>query len=210
MNYLWVLAFLILLTGCDKYLKFPLSGRASTLPVGAHQVVGAGQSNMWYMRLETQFAPFVHTNVGTTNIAVPGTNLSQWDRGGDLHAKLIDTLKLRQPAVMLWWQGENDAYFHNEDTYGQRFTQFILNTRAESGLKDLIIIFVQLGRSDGPGNRGWDVVKAQQAMISLPGVYMVASEDVQQDPDGVHYVTSGGYDVMGKRLALEFNSVLGI
>lgn len=200
---------LVLLTGCEKFIKVPLTGALQfKTSADPHQVVGAGQSNMWYMNLATQFAPYVHTNVTTTNIAIPGSPLREWVAGGAYHASLITTLRTKRPAVMLWWQGETDAYEHVENTYAQRFTQFILDTRKESGIPDLIVIFVQLG--EPTGKPGWDVMQMQQAMVHLPGVYMVTSNDVQQDSDRVHYVTSGGYDVMGKRLAAEFNDVMGI
>lgn len=209
MKRLAALVALVLLAGCDKLIHVPLNGTLSLKNgLNPHQVVGAGQSNMWYMNLAAQFAPYCHTNVETTNIAIPGTALSEWVDGGQFHNSLISTLKSRRPAVMLWWQGETDAYVHVENTYAQRFTQFILDTRRESGLPDLTVIFVQLG--EPTGKPGWDVMQMQQAMVHLPGVYMVVSNDVQQDPDHVHYVTSGGYDIMGKRLADEFNEVMGI
>jgi hypothetical protein len=183
-------------------MPLPIGGTNITNAQSTQNVVAAGQSNMAYNPLNQTFAPYCHSSVDVFNIAVGGSSLARWERGGDLNPNLISTLKAKRPRVLLWYQGEADG---GDLTYGTRFSDWLDHVRVDSGLPMLIIIFAQLGNTSGED--AWAVTKTQQADIHKANTYMITTDDIPKDPDSLHYLTTGGYSIIGQRFAQMFNTL---
>jgi hypothetical protein len=145
------------------------------------------------------------TDLQTANVAVGGTSLSQWEKTGELYPSLVSKIQNRttdrELLAVLFSQGENEGLPNGEDptTWRIRFERLVDDLRADLNKPELVVVFMQIGRNQGYG-AAWDEVKAQQAAVNKPGVYMVASDDIEQSADHLHYELEA-YNEFGKRLA---------
>lgn len=201
-----LLAIVLLLaaSGCKR-----LDDRHDEITSTPMIVVGAGQSNMARMNLDSGFKQEMgnsgYVGIDTLNVAVGGTSLSQWQKGGELYQPFINKALNRKAThdlkAVLFWQGENEGLPGGEspETWAIRFEQFVNDVRSDLHEPNLPIVFVQIGKNQGYG-QAWDTVRDQQGSVNMRGVYMVTSDDIEQDFDHLHY-TAESYDRMGRRLA---------
>lgn len=112
---------------------------------------------------------------------------------------------------LLFFQGEQDAvdpiqYPQPEphpDEWAQLFSAFITNFREDLDQPNLPVIYAQLGSDAATaGFPHWEVVKEQQASITLPMTTMITTDDLPL-MDGLHFTTES-YRIIGKRFAEAF------
>lgn len=170
--------------------------------------VGAGQSNMFLMNLNDGFASEYRKGfngeVKTVNVARGNTFLSEWQKGSSAvyYGNLITKAKFDGIDALLFWQGENEGLAANTVEalkWKDQFTQFVSDVRSDLGKPNLPIVFVQIGKRYHHGD-AWDVVKEQQAMVSIPNVRMVKADEFESLPDKLHF-SQEAYNGIGARLA---------
>jgi hypothetical protein len=202
MNRAAVLVLAAALTGCHK--NHPLLGIAST-PAPTYLAIGAGQSNMANMNL-ADFQKNAPNVARTYNGAVGGSALSEWTKGTDYYQnRILHAFQVsNQPvSVVLWWQGEAEGLSGIDYlTWGERFTQFVHNVRADTHTNVRFIV-VRLGAvPDGTPPTAWDSIRDQQAALAIPGVTVVNVDDIPRT-NGVHY-TPDAYATIAARLAAAY------
>lgn len=81
------------------------------------------------------------------------------------------------------------------------FTTWVAGFRTDNGA-NAIVVFAQLGTTpDDTGTYAfWSTVKSNQALINIPGVYMVTTDDLPKQPGNLHYTTAG-LQTLGARMA---------
>jgi sialate O-acetylesterase len=118
--------------------------------------------------------------IGLIPAAHGGTSMDQWSpklkhMGGDsLYGGMLERIQRAGGKLrgILWYQGESDATTMDlARTYAQRFDEWIAAVRADTGIPDLPVIVVQIGRVVEPPDReglwmGWDLVR--EALRTLP------------------------------------------
>jgi hypothetical protein len=88
----------------------------------------------------------------------------------------------------------------------QKFTTFVEGLRLDLGEADLPILFAQLGNYTGSTPLpAWDIVKQEQAAVNLPGVVMIATDDLPISADA-HFGTESNVEI-GRRFAASFPAV---
>lgn len=112
---------------------------------------------------------------------------------------------------MLFCQGPADArdpekYPEKKGSpfkWKEKFTRFVEDIRIDLGIKDLPVVYSQMGSSTHPEKwLYWDEVKEQQGDVSLPNVIMTTEENLPLS-EAVH-LTKEGYDSLGVRYAEAF------
>lgn len=74
---------------------------------------------------------------------------------------------------------------------------------------DLIFIFAKIGPNLPLASFPYrEVVRAQQASVNIPGVYMVDTDDLERQADGVH-LTRASDEVLGVRCAIMVREIVG-
>ncbi len=111
-------------------------------------------------------------------------------------------------AGFLFYQGEKDARDPADfpelrlysTSWATMFEQFVSDWRADLGNPNLPFVFAQIATAtDMSIYPYWDMVKSQQASVSIEGCAMVVTEDVPV-VDGAHFATTG-YREIGRRFA---------
>lgn len=152
--------------------------------------------------------------VGLVPVAVGGSPLSRWVKGGDLYRNAVDqarrALSRGKLKGILWHQGENDSdVATNAGTYALRLTQLIQDLRTELGVPDLPFIAGKLGmflltdpRPDTPFAA---TVNSQlESMVGrVPGFHLIESENLTVMPDRIHFDTPSLRE-FGRRYAEAF------
>lgn len=175
MNRLMLLCPLLFL-GCAKdgggILRSPMT---KATPDYSHTLfIGAGQSNMANEILSDTFQY-------STNVAIGGTSISQWQKNGPNFGLYYRTLLAaigNTDAVILWWQGENEglgvADQVGADNWSREFLQMITDLRKDTG-KKLEVIYVQIGITTLSAPY-WGEIKAQQVAVEhqLPDLHMIS------------------------------------
>jgi len=110
-----------------------------------------------------------------------------------------------RPAAAVWMQGERDALYPQvAAAYEANLVALIEALRADLGVPDLPFL---IGQVDPPPERypAAAVVRAAQAALArtVPGVYLVDTDGLSRDDDGVHYDTAGQL-ALGRRFAEAF------
>jgi sialate O-acetylesterase len=108
---------------------------------------------------------------------------------------------------ILWYQGESDAFMMDlARTYAQRFDEWIAAVRADTGIPDLPVIAVQIGRVVEPDDRtgvwpGWDMVR--EALRTLPQrvPHTAVTSAVDLPLVDIIHIDTPGLIRLGKRLA---------
>lgn len=132
--------------------------------------------------------------VGLVPCAKGGTSISQWQKGQPHYNRAVARVQeaLEEEGTYLagitFYQGEEDSRTSAANLWASRFMQFVLDIRSDLG--NVPIVFCQLGPNPNLSTRPqWNTVKAQQASISMPNVYMVTTDDLQTNSDKVHMNT---------------------
>ncbi len=144
--------------------------------------------------------------VGLIPAAHGGTSLEQWspalkDTGGhSLYGGMLQRIQRAGGRLrgILWYQGESDAAdIQTARSYADRFDRWIASVRADTGIPDLPVIAVQIGRVIEPANRagiwpGWDLVREALATlpVRVPRTAVTSAVDLSM-VDMIHIDTSG-------------------
>lgn len=149
--------------------------------------------------------------------AVGDTFMSQWTPGAALynnalsyiHSALVE-FPTAKPAVLLWWQGENDAEL-SAYPWASTFSGMVKSFRSDIGDSRLPVIFAQLDALSPAylnNHADWAHIQAEQAQVSLSLSSMVHTSDVPLfAADGMH-VTTDGLSIVGSRMAQAYFGVL--
>lgn len=139
-------------------------------------------------------------------VAVGGTYISEWQKGGSLYSNMVNKIAVAGGVdAMIFYQGEADAVTSsNANNWATRFASFVDDIRADYG--NIPIIFAQLATEPvGATNRPyWSVVKSQQD--SMDGydskVKMITTDDLVIQTNDVH-LTTASQIIVGQRFAYE-------
>ncbi|MBL9169592.1 MAG: sialate O-acetylesterase [Verrucomicrobiales bacterium] len=154
--------------------------------------------------------------IGLVPVAVGGSPLSRWVKGGDLHRQSVDQARVAMSKGtlkgILWHQGENDSDGAvNAESYAARLAQMIQDIRTELGVPDLPFVAGKLGqflitdpRSDTP-LAGTINAQLQSLVGRVPGFKLVESEHLTAMPDRIHFDTPSLRE-FGRRYAEAFNA----
>lgn len=153
--------------------------------------------------------------------AVNGTTLLEWSPNLDpttLYGACVQKVRSTSGKVvaLFFWQGESDAATPGGDldagrplvpaTWADQFATLVQAMRADLGAPNLPVVFAQLATTTQTSAfPNWDLVQAQQASVNLPGVSMIATEDLPL-ADGLH-VTSDGYEVSADRFVTGYRQL---
>jgi sialate O-acetylesterase len=157
--------------------------------------------------------------VGLIPAAHGGTTLGQWSEskkslgGRSLYGAMLERIRTAggRLAGVLWYQGESDGYsVRDGESYGERFDRWIMAVRSDTGVSDLPVIVIQIGRVLEPRDRygiwpGWGLVR--EALLRLPDrvahTAVTTAVDLPLD-DTIHVSTSALIRLGGRcaRLAL--------
>lgn len=148
--------------------------------------------------------------VGIINVAVGGTNISQWQKSfsENSHYQLLLKRALASQSQgkikgEFFLQGENDAEGDDTDHYNDwnvQFENFINDLRADLKNDSLPVIFGQIGKGD---TEYWLKVKNSQEKVSLSNVEMIKTDDLDYKPGEIHY-DSKGYQIIGERFGNKY------
>ena len=118
--------------------------------------------------------------IGLIPAAHDGSRLIQWSESGkslavhSLYGAMLERIARAGGRLrgLLWYQGESDAHdMEASRSYAQRLDRWIAALRADTGLPELPVVAVQIGRALAPkaGHGqfpGWDLVR--EAIATLP------------------------------------------
>lgn len=130
-------------------------------------------------------------------IAVGGTGIARWAKGGDLHPRIARAeAALRSAGLhathVLWHQGENDARRMAKDEYVQQFGSVLQGLR-DAGIDAPVFVAV----ATICGNRGSDAIRAAQREIPRRFANVLAGPDTDRIDrlrwrrDGCHFSAEG-------------------
>lgn len=150
-------------------------------------------------------------SIGLIPCAVGGSQLSRWQKEGDLYrAALERTKRAREHGVLkgiLWHQGENDAVSKElADTYVERLQQTVMSLRSDLGLPELPFVAGELGEFSPDTYLGkpyyWKIVNEQinRAPQLIPHLAVVKSSGLKDSGDSCHFST-GALRELGRRYA---------
>ncbi|MEW6405747.1 MAG: sialate O-acetylesterase [Chloroflexota bacterium] len=160
--------------------------------------------------------------IGLVPCAKGNTTIYEWQRNlsddslyGSCLKRTRAASNMGEVAGLLFFQGEADALDarrHRErtllpDQWGEHFSVFVSDWRADLGMPELPVIFAQIGtttRSDIYPN--WAIVQLQQEQVQLPFVEMISTRDLTLQ-DEVHFSTEA-YRSIGRRLAEGYLAIL--
>jgi len=144
-------------------------------------------------------------------VAHGGTTLAQWSPdlpgapGTTLYSAMLKRLEASglRPRGVLWYQGESDAAEDSSaSTYAARFKAFVKRLRRDTGVPDLPILTVQIGRVAAWERADcWERVREEQRLAAreIPHCYLThAIEGELCDP--IH-LSVEAQSVLGRRLA---------
>jgi hypothetical protein len=153
--------------------------------------------------------------IGLVPAAHGGTSLEQWSPerkglgGGSLYGAMLERIRRAGGKLrgILWYQGESDAYTADAGrSYADRFDRWIAAVRSDTGIRDLPVVVVQIGRVVEPADRagvwpGWDLVR--EALGTLPDrtprTAVTSAVDLPLS-DAIH-VGTPGLIRLGRRMA---------
>ena len=153
--------------------------------------------------------------IGLVPAAHGGTSLEQWNPahkglgGRSLYGAMLERIRKAGGKLrgILWYQGESDAF--GADTgrsYAERFDRWIQAVRSDTGIRDLPVVVVQIGRVVEPADRagvwpGWDPVREALGTLPdrTPGTAVTTAVDLPLC-DLIHVDTTGLIR-LGRRMA---------
>lgn len=152
--------------------------------------------------------------VGLIPSAHGGSSMDQWDpalkdKGDDsLYGAMMNRITKIGGNIkgLIWYQGESDTDGGASQQYEQKMLNFIDAVRQDTGLSDLPMVYVQIGRyvaSGLPASKGIEMQRIREAqrriMSKRKNVYMVSAIDLSLD-DVIH-ISFEGQQRLGKRIA---------
>jgi sialate O-acetylesterase len=153
--------------------------------------------------------------VGLIPAAHGGTSLDQWSPslkylgGRSLYGAMLQRIQMAGGKLqgILWYQGESDATLMSlASSYAKRFDEWIAAVRADTGIPDLPVYVVQIGRVIEPPDRqglwlGWDLVR--EALRTLPErtPHTAVTSAVDLTLVDLIHIDTNGLIRLGKRLA---------
>ena len=144
------------------------------------------------------------TSVGLIPCARGATKISEWlktqtgDPRSTLYGSCMNRMKTVSPAngtvrAVIFWQGGSDAKTQEDAlSWKDRFTTFVAELRVDLGNPNLPIIMVMLGDADAKVAKKypyWQVVRAQQHAVNIPGVTKIEANGYERKADGIHFTT---------------------
>lgn len=160
--------------------------------------------------------------IGLIPCAMGGTSMAEWDPAGKKEgaSTLYGSMLQRIADVggkikgVLWYQGESDAGPPADAVFEKNFLSFADSLRRDTGIPDLPIIYVQIGRfclENHDAGIYWESIREQQRLASAKrkNLFVVPAIDLPLD-DLIHIGTAG-QERLGKRLAeVALNKVYGL
>ncbi len=153
--------------------------------------------------------------IGLIPAAHGGTTLEQWSEsrkeqaGRSLYGGMLERVRRAAGTLrgIVWYQGESDSFaLQDGRSYAARFDRWIAAVRSDTGIPDLPVVVVQIGRVLEPPDRAgvwpaWDLVR--EALGALPArVRDTAVTSAVDLPltDPIH-ISTEGLIRLGRRLA---------
>jgi sialate O-acetylesterase len=144
-----------------------------------------------------------------------GTSLEQWNPsyksmgGRSLYGAMLQRLQMAGGKLrgILWYQGESDTITMDAaNTYARRFDEWIGAVRADTGIPDLPVITVQIGRVIEPPFReglwlGWDIVREAQRTLPERTAHATVTTAIDLPLVDLIHIDTGGLIRLGKRMA---------
>jgi hypothetical protein len=145
------------------------------------------------------------TSVGLIPCAKSGSSISDWQKKiarpqDTLFGSCMRRMKAVSPGdgtvrAVVFWQGGRDAR-RKADAFkwADRFTAFVADLRSDLGNPNLPIVLVVLGDPDKRAAKRypyWQVVRAQQRSVNIPGVVKIEANGYEREKDGIHFTTKG-------------------
>jgi hypothetical protein len=168
--------------------------------------VGPGS---WFGRAMADADP--QAVIGLVPVAVGGSPLRRWERGGDLYQNALAQARAVQSAGVirgiLWHQGENDSDTEaNAGSYASRLTRVIQDLRSDLGMPELPFVAGKLGeflvrepRADTPFasrvNQQLESLRSQ-----VPRFALVETDGLTPMADKIHFDTLSSRE-LGRRYA---------
>ena len=178
--------------------------KGSSLIAGAEPTHSGG-----YASCGLAFAGEFNREVNLIPVAVGGTSISQWQKGGSLYSNMISKASVVGDIDgMIFYQGEADCNsLSNANNWDERFTSFVSDLRADLG--NIPVVFAQLATkpAGATGRPYFNNLKASQANVSISDVSMIVTEDLAIQSNDVHLVTSSLITV-GERFAAAMNNLI--
>jgi hypothetical protein len=153
--------------------------------------------------------------IGLIPAAHGGTSLDQWSPklknlgGRSLYGAMLQRIQMAGGHLrgILWYQGESDATTMDLGlSFAARFDEWIAAVRSDTGIPDLPVYVVQIGRVVEPPDRqgiwpGWDLVR--EALRTLPErtPYTAVTSAVDLPLVDLIHIDTGGLIRLGQRLA---------
>ena len=153
--------------------------------------------------------------IGLIPAAHGGTSLDQWSPtlkylgGRSLYGAMLQRIQMAGGNLrgILWYQGESDATLMSlANSYAKRFDEWIAAVRADTGISDLPVYVVQIGRVVEPADRqglwlGWNMVR--EALRTLPEhtPHTAVTSAVDLTLVDLIHIDTHGLIRLGKRLA---------
>jgi len=144
------------------------------------------------------------TSVGLIPCSRGATRISQWlktdakDQRSTLYGSCMNRMKTVSPrngtvrAVIFWQGGSDGRYEEDAPKWKERFTTFVADLRTDLGDPDLPVIMVMLGDPPVPNRyQYWEIVRAQQRAVDIPGVTKIEANGYERRDDGIHFTTKG-------------------
>jgi hypothetical protein len=160
--------------------------------------------------------------VGLIPCARGNTTIAEWQRSlsdETLYGACLKRISAASPmgklAGILVFQGEADALDPgtNPDrvisvaNYGQMFTRFVEDLRADLDRPDLPLVYAQLGSTLAvEAFVNWELIQEQQAALDLTCAGMITTSDLAL-ADGLHFTTPS-YQTIGARFAAAYLQLL--
>ena len=148
--------------------------------------------------------------VALINVAVGGTSLDQWQKGGVFYTRAVTSVQtaLAKGGALkgiLWHQGCEDAVTKElAESYAARLATLVADLRADLG-DDVPFVCGELGQfldANLWGYVEWRTVNAQlaAAATAIPNAALVSSEELEANGDNVHF-TAASQRTFGVRYA---------
>lgn len=152
-------------------------------------------------------ANLIEGNILLIPSALGSTSITRWVEGGDLFDLMIERTEAAKALFtgetvvgVFFWQGESDTGTEEAvDAWPANFASFVTGVRNQYG--NIPIVFVQITDTGGALR---DELRAYQAAVSIPGVYMVSSDGINQVGD---HTDEAGYQIVGERIAAVINGL---
>ncbi len=153
--------------------------------------------------------------IGLIPAAHGGTSLDQWSpklkglAGRSLYGAMLQRIERAGGRLrgILWYQGESDATaVELGRTYAERFDAWIAAARADTGIPDLPVIAVQIGRVLEPADRagvwpGWDLVREALGVLPQRVPFTAATSAIDLPLVDIIHIDTPGLIRLGRRLA---------